>query len=375
MPRRRAPPRLWLRKRDRREPVYVILDGGREISTGCGPDRSREAEEALAQYLALKHEPDFADGDPRRIFVADCLTYYLETLHANHRGPEATHVPWLIGHFGELKCSQVNIDACKGYVEARTSGLIGHKPVKESTAKRELETLSAAMNRAWKAGKMDRPIAVWKPAAHEQEARWLTRDEAARLIRGALGFTPTGFGPEGKVLGYARVAAPQYHVARFIILGLYSATRHAAILGLRWERNPHSGSVNLQEQRIYRRGTEERQTRKRRNPCPIPKRLTPHLHRWRRMTVQGPCEYAGELIQRQKTGFEAARARALLGDEVTPHTLKHTAITWLLREGVPIWEVAGFSSTSVKLIEKRYGHHCPGHMENARTALSGRRRR
>ncbi|MGA0546960.1 site-specific integrase [Brevundimonas sp. VNH65] len=372
MPPPRKPPRLLLRRRTGRPAVYVILDQGFEVSTGCGPDRQREAEEALAAYLAAKHQPDFSDGDPRKVAVADCLIYYDQRLPDDHKGPEPTHIMWLADYFGEMTCHQINEDTCRAYVTARTTGTLGHMAVKESTAKRELETLSAALNATWKAGKLDRPIPVWKPEGDEQEARWLTRDEAARLIRGALGFKPTGFDEHGRVTGYERVAAPQYHVARFIILGLYSATRHAAILGLRWDRNPTSGSVDLKEQRIYRRGTEERQTRKRRNPCPIPKRLLPHLRRWRRLTVIGPCEYAGKLIQRQKTGFEAARVRAMLGDDITPHTLKHTAITWMLQKGVAIWEVAGFSSTSSKLIERRYGHHCPDHMENARNAFSRR---
>jgi len=58
---------------------------------------------------------------------------------------------------------------------------------------------------------------------------------------------------------------------------------------------------------------------------------------------------------------------------VTPHTLKHTCITWLLQAGVPIWEVAGFTSTSENLIRRRYGHHCPTTWRTPRKALSRRR--
>lgn len=64
----------------------------------------------------------------------------------------------------------------------------------------------------------------------------------------------------------------------------------------------------------------------------------------------------------------------MLGKDVKPHTLKHTCITWMLQAGVSTWEVAGFTSTGENLIRRRYGHHCPGHMENARTAF-GRRRK
>ena len=305
--------------------------------------------------------------------MVDCLTHYIENLRSDHRGPEATHVMWLVEGFGDLSCSQVNADSCRRFIRSRTSGQIGRKPVREATAKRELDTLSAALNYAWKAGKMDRPIAVHKPAIELREARWLQRHEMTRLLRGALGFTPTELDPEGRALGWRRVARPNYHVARFILIGLHTGTRHSAILNLRWERNPHAGSVALSSGRIYRRGTEERETRKRRPPCPIPDALMPHLKRWRRLTVMGPCEYAGQIIQRQATGFEAARRLAQLGPEVTPHALKHTCITWMLQKGVPVWEVAGFTGTSEAMIRQRYGHHCPDHMENARKALSRRR--
>lgn len=373
MPRHAEPARLCLRRRSGRPAVYVIRDRGLEVSTGCGPDRQSEAEEALARYVAAKHTPDFGDGDPRRIAVADCLTYYLENLRDDHRGPEAFHVAWLVAHFGALTCDGVNAESCKAYVRARIRGDIGKRAVTEATAKRELDTLSAALNYAWKAGRMDRPIAVLKPAIELQEARWLTRDEAARLVRGALGFAPKGFDRHGRVTGWKRVAAPNYHVARFILIALYTGTRHAAVLSLRWTRHADAGSVDLQDNRIYRRGKSERETRKRRRPCAIPKRLLPHLLRWRRLTIHGPCEYAGEIIQRQKTGFESARRLAQLGEDVTPHTLKHTCITWLLREGVSTWDVAGFTSTSEALIRRVYGHHCPDHMEGVRNAFSRRR--
>lgn len=57
---------------------------------------------------------------------------------------------------------------------------------------------------------------------------------------------------------------------------------------------------------------------------------------------------------------------------MTPHTLKHTCITWMLQKGVPVWEVAGFTGTSEAMIRQRYGHHCPDHMENAGKALRRR---
>jgi integrase len=56
-------------------------------------------------------------------------------------------------------------------------------------------------------------------------------------------------------------------------------------------------------------------------------------------------------------------------DDVSAHVLKHTAITWLLRRGVPIWEVAGYTGTSPQTIARVYGHHHPAHLEGALAAL------
>ena len=44
-------------------------------------------------------------------------------------------------------------------------------------------------------------------------------------------------------------------------------------------------------------------------------------------------------------------------EDVTPHTLKHTFITWGLRSGATVWDMAGLTATSVETISRVYGHH------------------
>jgi integrase len=59
-------------------------------------------------------------------------------------------------------------------------------------------------------------------------------------------------------------------------------------------------------------------------------------------------------------------ASALAGlSGVTPHTLRHTAATWLMQNGVPIWEAAGFLGMSAEMLARVYGHHHPDHLRNA----------
>ena len=78
MPRRNKGARLWLRKRRGRIAQWVILDHGREFRAGAGEDDLRAAESALAEYLAAKRRPQFADGHPSKVLIADVLAEYGE---------------------------------------------------------------------------------------------------------------------------------------------------------------------------------------------------------------------------------------------------------------------------------------------------------
>lgn len=374
MPRPAKPPRLYLRERDGRDPVFVILDRGHEIGTGCGPDRQSEAEEAFARYLAAKHVPNFGDGDPDRVAVADVMTLYIDQVAISHAHPELVdyHAGPLLDHFGGMVAWDVTASTCHDYVKARMIGMGERKPVKQGTARRELETLGAALTYAYKSRAISKPVYVHLPDKAPRRERWLTRPEAARLVAGALGFTPAEFDKNGKPTRYRRSGPPSYSVARFILCALYTSTRHEAVLAMRWGVNSQAGWYDLDRGVLYRRGEGEKDTRKRRTPAPIPDGLLPHLVRWRRMTTLGPCEYEGKITQRQKTGWARAVRLAGLGKDVTPHVLKHTGITWLLQAGVSTWEVAGFTGTSEKTIREVYGHHAPDHLPAARLGFRGR---
>ena len=80
MPRHSKGARLWLRPaRGDRAEIWVILDRGREISTGCGKGDLAGAEQALADYVAKKHDPkEGRQGDPNKVRVADTLVVYYQ---------------------------------------------------------------------------------------------------------------------------------------------------------------------------------------------------------------------------------------------------------------------------------------------------------
>lgn len=142
---------------------------------------------------------------------------------------------------------------------------------------------------------------------------------------------------------------------------------------MHWGINAKGGWFDLDCGVMYRRGDGEADSNKRRAPAPIPDRLAPHLRRWRRMTMVGRSGGICRPIDCEGVkGWHRARELAGLPEDVTPHVLKLTCITWLLQNSVPILRVAGFVCTSEKIIETTYGLHSPDHLYAARTGFSGR---
>ncbi|MCA1939364.1 MAG: site-specific integrase [Caenispirillum bisanense] len=221
--------------------------------------------------------------------------------------------------------------------------------VKDGTIRRELSVLSAALGHARDAERLKERPKVWMPPPGAGKERWLTRQEAARLLRAAH-------------------AEPQAraHLPLFIMLGLYGGARKSAILGLRWPQ------VDLNAARIDWRDPTQRQTNKRRSKIPIPRRLLTFLRLARRRgsDLGYVVNIGGERIGDVKKAFASACERAKL-EGVTPHTLRHTCGTWLAQKGVPMWEIAGFLGHTVQRTTELYAHHHPDYMETARDALDG----
>jgi integrase len=342
MPRPSKGPHLYLYKRKGRAPVWVIRDGSREVGTGCAESNRAGAEQALARYLNEKHQPQPAGRDTA---IADILLMYAHG-HAEH-GPSSGlfqfHLRALEPFWGDKTLSDVSAASCRAYAAQRC------QKVTAATARRELETLNAAIR--WCNRREGTPLALLTfPERSPPRERWLTRPEGARLL-------------------WAAWKAGNRHLARFILLGLYTGTRHGAILKLQWHANTVGGWIDLDGDPpvLYRRGTAQRETRKRQPPARLHKKLIPHLRRWRLLdsSIGHVVHWHGASIAKERRAWDRAVREAGLGREVTPHTLRHTCATWMMQRGVPIWEAAGYLGMSAKMLEAVYGHHSPDFQRKA----------
>jgi integrase len=265
--------------------------------------------------------------------VTDLLTTYAEQRPSARVGYALMA---LTDTFEGKTAGHINEALCEKYRQDRGCS--------NSTVRRELGVLRAAIQRAIETGVLTRPVKIYLPADSAARTRWLNRSEAAMLLAGALGFDATG----------RRVARPQYHLALFILIGLYTGRRMEAILSLQWR------AIDFKTGWIDFTRPGKAETKKKRGRCRIPERLLPHLERASRYGHHvGPViSWAGRPVKNIRRAFETAAKRVGLND-INRHTLKHTAISWAMQAGEDPWKVADFFATALPTILKHYGHHHP----------------
>lgn len=357
-------PRLYLYRRKGREPVYIIRDGSYSEGTGCGPDSFGEAKKKLKEYLDRTFRPNTGQRDLAKIRVAEVLMLYGQDI-APTKPSAATigyHIKALLTYWGDKTLNDVKGSTCRLYLSFRVdrrSGSHGQsgtninndgglqsahsgRSVKPSTVRRELKTLQAAINHWHRESPLAAVPKVTLPEEGARRERFLERSEAASLLRAAH-----------------KLGAK--HVARFILIGLYTGTRHSAILRLRWTPALSAGHVDISRAILYRRGSAERETSKRRPPVQMPRRLLSHMRRWftrdNRSGLSHVVSFQGAPILKMKRAWATVVKEAGLGKDVTPHVLRHTCATWALWRGETIWDVAGLIGADASTVERTYGHH------------------
>jgi integrase len=339
-------PNYRLARRGNRFYVRWWQDGAwQRVSTG--ETDKRRATIWLAQFVAGRGTPT----PPEQPTVSMILDGYLADRKPVVLGYGALEVvaKALRRHLGDLQPDHLTKERVRFYTSRRRAE--GHmvgpmharrkKPTQDGTIIKELVTLRAALK--WALGEkwiVDIPhIAV--PRQPPPRERWLTREEADRLLANAL--------------------AP--HVRVFLSLALYTAARAAALLDLTWDR------VSLDARLI---DFEPVSGGKRRTPVPIGDKLLPVLKQAREAaTCHYVVEHGGERVASVKTGTRAAARRAALPG-VTPHVLRHTAATWMVMARVPMDEVSRFLGHSdVRVTQRTYAKYSPDYLRSAVDALSG----
>lgn len=389
MPRNAKGARLWLEPEERdeegklaRRAAWVIRDGKSKVRTGCARTDRKGAEQALAEYIARKYQvPRDRSRHPSEILVLDVLNIYLIDRAPKHSDPTITkaRIMTLAAWWEDKTLADVHGTTCREYVAYRTAqprraakpDVTGNPPrmVTAAGARRELEDLRSAINHHRTEGLCSEIVGVALPEKSEPREDWLTRSEAARLIWAAWrARQKMGDGITDRDVGR--------HLARFILVGVYTGTRHGAICSAALTPAVGRGYVDTDSGVFYRRRQGARQTNKRQPPVRLPLRLLAHLRRWKRLGIarHAVVEWNGRPVASVRKSFATAARGSGIDRHITPHILRHTAATWAMQRGANVWDAAGWLGMSPELLERVYGHHHPDYQHDVAEKMSGQDR-
>jgi len=273
--------------------------------------------------------------------IADVLSLYGDEVAPHKKSARniSYNISNLLKWWGDKTVAQISVRSCRSYAATKTAPAAGA----------DIKILKAAVT-YWHDSEDYGPLQImpkfWRPAENPPKERWLTRKEAARLLR---------------------AAKPYQHLRRMILLGLYTGSRPGVILALQWDQIDFRAGV------MSRLRPDAAPDAKKRAPkVRLGRRILGHLRRWKRL--DGGSQYVCQFTDRWHPGArqvqdphgawrKVIKAAKLKG--VTRHTLRHTRATWMAQAGVSLFEAAGFLGMTVKTLERVYAHHDPAHQERA----------
>ena len=238
--------------------------------------------------------------------------------------------------------------------------------IAQSTVDKDLRMLRACLNdsvrRRYVTGVLPFKIASPEFAPRDQ---WLTPGEVERML--VLCEKHLVAGTKKKVW------TDRNHMRGFILISAVTGARKAAVLSLTWDQVYIPTSDDLPKGvPVYDFAKDAVEGKpyidfgagsgnKRRPVFPIGH--SPALMRWLLFESSSGSEYVitrhGKPLADIKKGLAILLAEAKIKKDVTPHSLKHTAITWMVQAGVPFSTISDLTKTSEKILKKHYSHHRP----------------
>ena len=270
--------------------------------------------------------------------VSDVVNRYLDEhinfLAIDHKRPASA---WrqMKPHLGSVPINKLTGAIVSSYMRKRN--------VSPGTINRELGVLNSALRWANAQGYIDQLIFIPRMPSTPPRQRWLTEEECSALLE----------------------AAKEYpHVYIFIAIALLTGQRKEAILSLLWEQVRWSeGYIDFNQ--------DGNLSNRRKGRAIVP--ISTEMERLLR-GIQSDSLYVVNNNGRRVRDFRKAWGKIVKRaglEGVTPHTIRHTVATQLVRKGVPIIEVAKLlGHKDSRVTEKVYAKFAPDYLRNVVDNLS-----
>lgn len=318
---------LYKRKGTAQWWVAFSVDGQR-VQESAGTTDRRAAQEYHDRRRAELWEQRRLGVKPRRSWEEAVLRHLSESSHKRTLVTDRYHLAWMQAHLEGMELAAITRDVADQMVQAGLAE--GAKP---STVNRRSQLLRAILRKAqadWEW--IDRVPRLRMLKEPEGRTRWLSRDEAARLL--------------------AELPEHLRSMARF---SLATGLRQGNVKGLRWAQ------IDLERCRAWVTAEEA----KGRRAIPVPLNveamqvIEEHIGRHPQFvfTFQGkPITQVGTKAWRgalQRAGIENFRW----------HDLRHTWASWHAQNGTPLHVLQALGGWRDPAMVQRYAHLSMEHLE------------
>lgn len=339
---------------DLRYSVNVMVDGQRihrVIGRESDGTTREQAERAIEKFRtdARSGRLDLPTGRKKHRAFGESAEDYLTRIkghpkYGKNLARKEKHIrDRLAPHFKTTRLDKIDDEGVSRYIDGRL-----REGVSKATINRELSTLSHFLNRAVDWRWVRSKPRIDKFTEERKQVETLSASERSALMTAAI-----------------QDQDPQTWL--FVAIAMGTGMRHSEILRIKWEH------ISCESRRIHiptaKAGTREQ---------PIPKKLADLLaEEWR-----DRCQPTGYLFPTTRsdakhphrstmaTQFARAVMRAGLdASRVTPHILRHTAITELVRAGVDLPTIQRISGHKTLAMVLRYTQLADAHVDESLGAL------
>lgn len=338
--RRKGSPYWWVKFTDA---------SGKPTYRSTGTTDLEEAKALEAKWRLEAHQLRQWGIEPEHTFD-EMMHAFITTKRGEWRAPDRAAIACqrLQPHFTGKYVEQIRRADLANYIQARKKD-----GVSASTINRELDVLSAAFNFAshTKEWKVRNPVVGMSLKQPEGRLRWITHDEADRLISEA---------------GKEMQKCP--HLADFIRLALNTGCRKNELLKLTWDR------ADLKVSQIRLEGEHTKSGKRRVVPLSdVAREALQSRARFRdKYCPHSPWVFShknGERLQDVTNGFISACKRAGISN-FRIHDLRHTCASWLVSAGVSLYEVKELLGHSSIEMTERYAHLAPENLDRVAKTLN-----
>lgn len=265
---------------------------------------------------------------------SDALLHYARALKRNNPRAFTRSARYRLKHlqecFGKYNVADISLRAIEDYMDARLDN------VTLATIQRDVSTLRAILNKAYREGFMHYPPRFPRFKKQKPRDRWLSIEGEQKLVS---------------------VSAP--HLVPLIRFAVDTGGRTSELLRLYWR------NVDMRNKRVHFTDTKNGEDRTVR----LCDRALATLASLEPKDLGSVFTFRGRSVVSVRTAFNKARKKAGL-DDVRFHDLRHTFASRLVQAGVPLYDVMHMTGHKSLEMVQRYSHLAPDYQERALEALN-----